>query len=52
MTFAKWLVLVDVALVSRVGMVSGDLADWNWRDAYDDGYTPSDAVTDALADIL
>jgi Family of unknown function (DUF5419) len=44
--FAIWLKLVDRSL----GVVSHrDIADWSWRDAYNDGVEPSEAAKEALA---
>lgn len=48
--FALWLGIVDQRLSMRTGMGHRDLADWTWRDAFDDGSSPSEAVQDALED--
>lgn len=35
--FKAWMVKVDSALVNLVQMDSGDLPDWNYAEAFDDG---------------
>ncbi|MBI1758160.1 MAG: hypothetical protein HYR62_02895 [Actinobacteria bacterium] len=46
--FAAWL-LVAEATCRRQYMVSiFDLADWCWRDAYDDNMPPADALQEAI----
>lgn len=43
--FALWLLMVDRA----IGFLSHrDLADWHWRDAYDDGVSPREAAEEAV----
>lgn len=46
--FGLWLALVDARIGRRVGVGLFDLADWNMRDAYDDGSSPKDAAQQAL----
>ncbi len=48
--FEDWLADVDKILTERVGLPSGDLVDWNWRDAYDGGSEPEDAASDYIED--
>ena len=44
--FALWLLLVD----RKLGFLSHrDIADWHWRDAYDDGMDPAEAAREAVA---
>lgn len=45
--FGAWLLLVDRAL-RPFGISRLDLADWTWRDAFDDGVAPAEAAWDAL----
>lgn len=51
MTFQQFMHLVDAALLRRVGMYSADLPDFNYRDAYLDGLTVDETVSDMLAEI-
>ena len=44
--FALWLMLIDRHLAP---LSHRDLADWHWRDAFDDGVTPAEAARDATA---
>lgn len=46
--FALWLRLVDVWIGRRIGLTHRDVADWTWRDAYDEGLSPGTAATEAL----
>lgn len=48
MTFKQWLQRVDAILVAALGLGHRDLRDRNWRDAFDDGYTPEEAVEDLV----
>lgn len=45
--FAAWLGRAD-RRISRRGISLLDLADRDWRSAYDDGFDPSDEADDAL----
>ena len=45
--FGAWLLLVDRELRSY-GVSHRDLADWTWRDAYDDGVAPAEAAWEAM----
>jgi hypothetical protein len=49
--FALWMTLVNMRIVRRLGLTAWDVEDWRWRDAFDDGSSPRDAVTDALEDL-
>ena len=42
--FALWLMMVDRRLKP---LSHRDLADWHWRDAFDDGVDPAEAAKDA-----
>ncbi|MEJ3741798.1 hypothetical protein WEI85_00650 [Actinomycetes bacterium KLBMP 9797] len=46
--FAAWLLVADVTCLRRFGMSIFDIADWAWRDAYDDDQPPATALRDAL----
>jgi len=46
--FAYWMYLVDRRLSRACGLTSADLEDHLWRDAYDTGMSPRDALADAL----
>lgn len=48
--FAVWLKLIDGNLVRRVGLTHRDLEDHCWRDLFDDGLSPKDALEEALAE--
>lgn len=44
--FGLWLYLVD----RRIGFLTHrDIADWHWRDAFDDGVSPTEAAREALS---
>lgn len=46
--FGVWLYLVDRVLTGMIGVGLFDLADWNIRDAYDDGLSPGEAAREAM----
>ncbi len=46
--FAGWLLVADATCIRRLHMSIFDLSDWAWRDAYDDGVSPGEALRDAL----
>jgi hypothetical protein len=46
--FAGWLLIADALCMRRVAVSLFDLADWAWRDAYDTGTPPGEAVREAL----
>ena len=46
--FAAWLVIAEVICFRRHGVSIFDLADWTWRDAYDNDTTPNAALREAL----
>lgn len=48
--FALWMYLVDRQIARRCGMTHHDMADRIWRDDYDAGSTPREAVEEAVAD--
>lgn len=50
-TFEKWMEEVDGLISSRLGLSSADLRDRNWRDEYEDGSTPEQAVEEELGDL-
>lgn len=47
--FAAWLLVAEVTCRHDTGLSIFDLADWTWRDAYEDDVPPLDALQDALA---
>jgi hypothetical protein len=46
--FAAWLLVADLTCARRFGVSIFDLSDWTWRDAYDAGDLPGDAVREAI----
>lgn len=46
--FAAFLLAADQGCHARHGVSIFDLADFRWRDAFDDGLTPAEALTNAL----
>jgi hypothetical protein len=46
--FDYWLQRVNAYLVRKCGLGSDDLPDWCYRDAFDDGYTPSEAAREVI----
>lgn len=47
--FLAWMRQVNLVLTRNCGLVSEDLPDWRYRDAFDDGYTPKEAAAKALS---
>jgi hypothetical protein len=47
--FTMWMAKVDALMVKYCTMSSMDLPDWNYRDAYDDGMSPSRAARSAIS---
>lgn len=50
LTYGAWMSECNRLMVARVGVGASDIEDWGWRDAYDDGIPPKDAVDGALED--
>lgn len=48
MSFAEWMKAVDRACAARVGLSIHDLPDVCFRDLFDSGCDPSEAVDEAL----
>lgn len=48
MNFDQWLRQVDSILVAGLGLGHRELRDRNWRDAFDDGYSPEEAVDELV----
>lgn len=46
--FDLWKYRVDDLLIRRVGLDSDSMEDWLWRDAFDNGMLPVDAVDEFL----
>lgn len=51
-TFAQWMKAVDDIVWRKVGCSVHDLADFMFRDAYDDGATPAQAAGDVIRENL
>ena len=49
MTFPQWMQTVDQLLEAALGLSSNDLVDQCWRDMFDDGMPPREAVADIIA---
>lgn len=49
-SFGDWMEEVDAALERLSGMSSGDLPDWPYRDAYDDGLNPISVAREVLSE--
>ena len=43
-----WIKQVDALLVRKIGLGHDDMEAWAWRDAFEDGYTPAEAIEDYL----
>jgi len=43
-SFQEWYGRVDQLVMSKLGLGVDDLADWNSRDAYNDGLEPEDCL--------
>lgn len=48
--FRDWMSEVDVVISRVCGLTSNDIADWRWRDAFEDGTEPKEAAMEALAE--
>jgi hypothetical protein len=48
LSFAQWRGAVNAYVVRRVGLDCDDLPDWRYRDAYDDGMSPSRAASQVV----
>jgi len=46
--FTAWMAKVNAHMVKYCTMGADDLPDWNYRDAYDDGMSPSQAARSAI----
>ena len=47
--FSNWMMAVDEAIASKVGLESADLVDCPYADWYDSGMTADKAATKAIA---
>jgi hypothetical protein len=47
--FAFWMHMADRTMIRRLGLGIHDIGDWNWRDAFDEGESPTAALMEALA---
>jgi hypothetical protein len=50
-SFRKWLRECNALLTKRLGLGLFDLPDWAWRDAFEDGAKPKEAVEDMTSDL-
>jgi hypothetical protein len=48
MSFLAWMRKVDAALEARCGLTSGDLADFAYRDAFEDECDPEEVADEVL----
>lgn len=44
LAFEQWLVDMDAIFVKVFGLSYQDYPDWTWRDAFEDGLSPEEAV--------
>lgn len=51
MTFERWMLTLDGLCRIEYGLSIHDLPDMSFRDAFDDGQTPSDFMEEYLPDI-
>lgn len=51
MTYDEWIGEVDRILNSKIGLSHRDLSDRLWRDSYEDGESPEDAVFELVGDL-
>ena len=49
-SFSEWLKRLDGVFQARLMVSYNDVSDFNWRNLYDDGYSPEDAFDDWRAD--
>lgn len=50
-TFEQWFQQVDRLISSKLGLGVNDLRDRLWRDAFEEGLTPQEAVEQELGDL-
>ena len=50
--YISWRKAVDAYLMSKVGVKSSDLSDYNWRDAYNDGVKATSAANSAIKNTM
>ncbi len=48
MTYKEWMKKVDAVVQSKVGCSVHDLADFTFRDFFDDGISPYDTAMDVI----
>jgi len=51
MSFEEFMKKCDATVSNRLGLGVYDLEDWAWMDAYEDEFTPTEAVNQFLEDI-
>lgn len=52
MTFETFMEHVDSFLEANFGIIADDLPDYDYRTAYDAGYSPSEAAADAYVEAV
>lgn len=50
MKFAQWMKEVDALSESTMGIPASHLEDYHWRDSFEDGLKPGEALYDFLYD--
>lgn len=50
MTFEQWKSGCNIIVIDKIGLSLNDMPDALWRDYYDDGLTPQQAVDSAVED--
>jgi len=48
LSFDQWMQQIDNIFMDKLGLSYMDIADWYYRDAYDDGLTPLEAAEEAF----
>lgn len=51
MSFQRWMKQVNGQCERVTGLSTSDFEDYRWRDAYDDGATPEEALEDFFDEI-
>jgi len=48
LTFEAWMEQVNARLETKFQVSAADIEDWDYRDAFDDGYTVNEAAKAAI----
>lgn len=51
MDYKAWMKKVDALVSNRIGLSVYDLADMNYHDMFEDGYTPEEMVEEVLEEV-